>query len=79
MKQTDARLNPRCSHRLLVPNLLDAAQMRRVKMKGYTGPKLFEPHRDKTNKMACAPSEDSDQPGHPPSLIRLFAVRLMGR
>ena len=29
---------------------------------------------DKTNKMACAPSEDSDQPGHPPSLIRVFAV-----
>ena len=28
------------------------------------------PH-DKTNKMACAPSEDSDQPGHLPSLIRL--------
>ena len=25
----------------------------------------FEPSRDKTNKMACAPSEDSDQPGHP--------------
>ena len=34
------------------------------------------PH-DKTNKMACAPSEDSDQPGHPPSLIRVFAVRMM--
>ena len=34
-----------------------------------------EPHRDKTNKMACAPSEDSNQPGHPPSLIRVFAVR----
>ena len=29
-----------------------------------------------TNKMACAPSEDSDQPGHPPSLIRVFAVRI---
>ena len=29
-----------------------------------------------TNKMACAPSEDWDQPGHPPSLIRVFAVRL---
>ena len=29
------------------------------------------PH-DKTNKMACAPSEDSGQPGHPPSLIRVF-------
>ena len=24
----------------------------------------------------CAPSEDSDQPGHPPSLLRVFAVRL---
>ena len=23
----------------------------------------------------CAPSEDSDQPGHPSSLIRIFAVR----
>ena len=37
---------------------------------------IYEPHRDKTNKMACAPSEDSDQPGHPPSLIRVFAVRM---
>ena len=26
--------------------------------------------------MICAPSEDSDQPGHPPSLIRVFAVRM---
>ena len=24
----------------------------------------------------CAPSEDSDQPGHPPRLIRVFAVRM---
>ena len=24
----------------------------------------------------CAPSEDSDQPGHPHSLIRVFAVRI---
>ena len=30
-----------------------------------------EPPHDKTNKMACVPSEDSDQPGHPPSLISL--------
>ena len=36
--------------------------------------KTFEPLRDKTNKMACAPSEDSDQPGHPPTLIRIFAA-----
>ena len=34
----------------------------------------FEPGHDKTNKMACAPSKDSDQPGHPLSLIRVFAV-----
>ena len=33
------------------------------------------PH-DKTNKMACASSEDSDQPGEPHSLIRVFAVRM---
>ena len=26
--------------------------------------------------MACAPNEDSDQPGHPPSLIRVFTVRV---
>ena len=29
-------------------------------------------------QMAYAPSEDSDQPGHPPSLIRVFAVRSIG-
>ena len=27
----------------------------------------YEPQHYKTNKMTCAPSEDSDQPGHPPS------------
>ena len=36
---------------------------------------LNEPHRDKTYKITFVPSEDSDQPGHPPSLIRVFAVR----
>ena len=29
-----------------------------------------------TNKMTSAPSEASDQPGHPPSLIWVFAVRM---
>ena len=33
-----------------------------------------EPPHDKTNKMVCAPSEDSDQPGHPPSLTWVFPV-----
>ena len=31
-----------------------------------------EPPHDKTNIMTCAPSEDSDLPVHPPSLIRVF-------
>ena len=35
--------------------------------------KKNEPPHDKTNKMVCAPSKDSDQSGHPPSLIRVFA------
>ena len=36
---------------------------------------IFELPHDKTNKMACAPSEDSGQLWHLPSLIRVFAVR----
>ena len=35
-----------------------------------------EPSHDKTNKMACAPSKDSDQSGHLPTLIRVFALRM---
>ena len=33
---------------------------------------VLQPRHDKTNKMACPSSEDSDQP----SLIRVFAVRM---
>ena len=36
----------------------------------------FEPPHDKTNKLIFASSEDSDRPGHLPSLIRVFAVRM---
>ena len=39
---------------------------------------LNEPRHDKINNMTCAPSEDSVQPGHSPSLNRVFAVRFMG-
>ena len=38
----------------------------------------FEPVHDKTNKIACVPSKDSDQPWHLPSLVRVFAVRSVG-
>ena len=36
----------------------------------------IKPPHHTTNKMVCAPSEDSYQPGHLPSLIRVFAVRM---
>ena len=39
---------------------------------------IYEPPRDKNQQSGCAPSEDSDQPGYPPSLIRVFAVRALG-
>ena len=39
---------------------------------------IFEPPHNKTNKIICAPSEDSNQPGYSPSLIKVFAVRSMG-
>ena len=42
----------------------------------FTWAGSFEPRHDKTNKMACLPSKDSDQPGNPPSLISVFAVRM---
>ena len=37
---------------------------------------INEPAHDKTNKMACPSSKVSDQPEHPFSLIRVFAVRI---
>ena len=49
-----------------------------VRLKDKLKKVLYEPPHAKTNKMACAPREDSDRPGHPPSLIRVFAVRSMG-
>ena len=41
----------------------------------FTMPTLEPPH-DKNQWNDCAHSEDSDQPGHLPSLIRVFAVRM---
>ena len=35
--------------------------------------KRNKPPHDKANKMACVPSEDSDQPGHVPRLMGVFA------
>ena len=38
--------------------------------------KPYEPQHDKTKQMTCAPSKDSDHPGHLPSLIRDVAACL---
>ena len=37
-----------------------------------------EKKKKKNTKNECMPSKDSDQPGHPSNLIRVFAVRSMG-
>ena len=44
---------------------------------GQQGSKATEPEQNKTNKMIRAHGEDADQPGHSPSLIRVFAVHSM--
>ena len=36
---------------------------------------ILQENTEETNKMTCENSEDSDQPGHPHSLIRVFTVR----
>ena len=46
------------------------------KKKKKTTTKKKQQQKTKKKKMACAPSEDSNQPEHPPSLIRVFAVRM---
>ena len=38
----------------------------------------FEPEHNKTNKIMCVLSEDSAQPRHPSSLIRVIVVRFIG-
>ena len=35
-----------------------------------------EPRHDRNQQSECAPSEDSGQPGHPPSPFRVFAVHM---
>ena len=42
---------------------------------GQQGNKANEPEYDTANKMTPTHGEDADQPGNPPSLIRVFAVR----
>ena len=39
----------------------------------------YEPGHSISYKTACAPSENLDQPAHPCSLIRVFAVHMYTR
>ena len=68
------------------PKLVSVAEQAALSLNWSQTPKagfvvtwlIYEPPHDKTNKITCAPSEDSDQPGLQPSLIRVFAVRSKG-
>ena len=39
----------------------------------------FEPERQKTYLRTCVSNEDSDQPAHSRSLIRIFTERILDR
>ena len=43
----------------------------------FTHMNLFEPQGQKPYLQTCAPSEDSDQPAHSRSLIRIFTGRML--
>ena len=43
-------------------------------MEMYDTYRTFKPGHNSFYKTACAPSEDSDQPAHSRSLVRIFAV-----
>ena len=72
----DSRIMFRCKTRELGSATLKGAKKDRSANKN-----INEPHHEKNNKVACAPSEDLDQPEHPPRLISarliwVFAVRM---
>ena len=52
----------RCDHVYAILNAIPVLSIR------------LEPQRQKTNPQTCAPSDDSDQPAHSCSLIRIFTV-----
>ena len=50
------------------------SRLRCVKDQTFIDVGSEDSEHDKTNKITCAPSEVSNQSGHPPSLISIFAV-----
>ena len=64
------------SHELAQLRVLHCLSEPKLKLLCCTEPIIIEPPHDKTNKMACVLSKDSDSPRHPPSLIRIFAVHM---
>ena len=64
------------AHQAFPPNYYNLSRTKKTARTPTPISTRNRPPHDKTNKMTCAPSEDSDQPHHPPSLIRVFAVRM---
>ena len=65
----------RCKH-LIVQNMRNFSYCKMQSVLHWSCSKWATSWENQQND--CAPSENSDQPGHPPSLIRVFAVRLIG-
>ena len=64
IKNVDTQFTKKKKNGAYLPNdlkFLSGAMYHENKKQNYF--KLYEPPHDKTNKMICAPSEDSDQPG----------------
>ena len=75
----DSMVKPHCSNFRITtaiffgsPNFLDCYGIWPNVWRGFSHEMANEPPHDKTNKMACVPSEDSDQPGHLPNPIRIL-------
>ena len=69
-----SHLPPPLSHPPLHPRLLTNAQTS-IQMEMYHAEADVKWAKKRQNQqMTCAPSEDSDQPGHPPSLISLHCA-----
>ena len=55
-------------------SILGSLRQRKVHFLVFINFYTYEPPHDKNQQCGCAHSQDSNQPGHPPSLIGVFAV-----
>ena len=62
----------------IMPSSRSVSSTEYAKQPDLKDPENMNRDMTKPTKWLCAQQWHSDQPGHPPSLIRVFAVRLMG-